>query len=224
MIRAIVVHQTKLISNIIASVLSDEPDISVVGRVSSIDEALALLELVDCNMILVSARLPDKGALKLTEAVNQKAPEIVVLVYGLPESEYLILQYVMAGASGYVLQDVPPERLLDNMRAAHEDKALVSPSVAAELMNQITKLAQISSQNSLDPSAVQELTPRENEVPERIDQGHTNKEIGERLVIEVGTVKNHVHNLLKKLDVRNREDAAAYVPLIKGEKPDLDLD
>lgn len=222
MIRAIVVHQTKLIANIIASVLSDEPDIHVVGRASSADETLAMLERTNCNMILVSARLPNKGALNLTEAVSQEAPDIVVLVFGLPESENLILRYVMAGASGYVLQDVPVEHLLDNIRAAHGDEALVSPSVAAALMTHIAELAQVSVRNSLDPSTVQELTPREQEVLELIGEGLTNQEIGERLYIEVGTVKNHVHNLLKKLDVSSRADAAAYLPLIKGEETNVD--
>jgi DNA-binding NarL/FixJ family response regulator len=222
MIRAIVVHQTGMIANVIASVLSEEPDIYVVGRASSADEALAMLERTNCNMILVSARLPNQGALKLTEAASQEAPDVLVLVFGLPESENLILRYVMAGASGYVLQDVPVEQLLDNMRAALDDKALVSPSVAAALMNHIAELAQISARNTLDPSAVQELTPRELEVLELIGKGLTNQEIGERLYIEVGTVKNHVHNLLKKLDVSSREDAAAYLPLIDDEETDVD--
>jgi RNA polymerase sigma factor (sigma-70 family) len=222
MIRALVVHQTKLIANIIASVLSEESDIHVVGRATSVDEAMALLDRTNCNMVLVSARLPNKGALELTEAVSQEKPEIVVLVFGLPESENLILQYVMAGASGYVLQDVPAEHLFENIRAAHEDKAIVSPTVAAALMTQIAELAQISARNTLDPAAVQELTPREQEVLELIGEGLTNQEIGERLYIEVGTVKNHVHNLLKKLDVGSRGDAAAYLPLIKGEEADPD--
>jgi len=222
MIRALVVHQTGLIANIIASVLDDEPDIQVVGRVSSVDEALTMLERTNCNMVLVSARLPNQGALELTEAVNQRAPEVVVLVYGLPESESLILQYVMAGASGYVLQDVPVKRLLDNMRAAHGDEALISPSVAAALMSHIADLAQISAGNSLDPSVWQELTPREQEVLELIGERLTNQEISERLFIEVGTVKNHVHNLLKKLDVSSREEAAAFLPLVKGEQTDVD--
>jgi DNA-binding NarL/FixJ family response regulator len=222
MIRVLVVHQTKLIANIIASVLSEEPDFHVVGRTSSIDEALALLERTNCNMVLVSARLPQNGALELTEAVSQKAPEIVVLVFGLPESESLILQYVMAGASGYVLQDVSAGRLFENIRAAHQDKALISPTVAAALMTQIAELAKVSARNNLDPLAVQELTPREQEVLELIGEGLTNQEIGEQLFIEVGTVKNHVHNLLKKLDVGSRDEAAAYLPLIKGEEPEVE--
>jgi len=82
-------------------------------------------------------------------------------------------------------------------------------------MTQITELAYISSQDGLDTTAVSELTNREREVLNLIGEGLTNQEIADQLFIEVGTVKNHVHNLLKKLDVSNREDAAAYLPYLE---------
>jgi DNA-binding NarL/FixJ family response regulator len=215
MVRVLVVHQTLLIGNIIASVLSDEKDITVVGRATTIDEAMTCLETERCNMVLVSAQLPDNGALKLTEAATEIDPKTKVLVTGLPESKNIILQYVMAGASGYVLEDVSVEHLLDHIRAAHDDQAIVSPEMAAALMTQITELAYISSQDRLDTTAVSELTNREREVLNLIGEGLTNQDIADKLFIEVGTVKNHVHNLLKKLDVSNREDAAAYLPYLE---------
>ena len=117
-----------------------------------------------------------------------------------------------------MLGEVPAEELLQNIRAAYADKALVSPSMAAVLMEQIAELAQMSSRIRLQPSAYNELTPRELEVLALIDKGLTNREIGERLFIEVGTVKNHVHNLLTKLDVGSREDAAAHLPYIQDQQ------
>lgn len=215
MVRVLVVHQTLLIGNIIASVLSTEKDITVVGQATTMAEALSYLETERCNMVLVSAKLPDNGALKLTEAATEIDPATKVLVTGLPESKNIILQYVMAGASGYVLEDVSVDHLLDHIRAAHDDQALVSPEMAAALMNQITELAYISSQDHLDTTAVADLTNREREVLNLIGEGLTNQEIADRLFIEVGTVKNHVHNLLKKLDVSSREDAAAYLPYLE---------
>jgi len=214
MIRVIVVHPAKLIANLIASVLSEEADIHVVGTAVAEDEALGKLELSHCNMVLAAASLPNEGALALTEKVTSAYPQTNVLVIGVPKNEGAILQYVMAGASGYVLQDVPVEQLLENVRAAHQDEALVSPTIAAALMNQVAELAQISAQYDLDPQAVAELTPRERDVLNLIGEGLTNQEIAERLVIEVGTVKNHVHNILRKLDVSSREEAASYLPLL----------
>lgn len=214
MIRVIVVHQAKLIANIIASVLSEEPDIHVVSTAVTVEDALGKLQLSNCNMILAAANLPDDGALSLTKAVTASHPNTNVLIIGVPKSESVILRYVMAGAAGYVLKDVPVERLLDNVRAAHQDEALISPTIAAALMNQVAELAQISSQYTLDPQAIADLTAREREVLNLIGEGLTNQEIAERLFIEVGTVKNHVHNILKKLDVSSREEAAAYLSLL----------
>jgi DNA-binding NarL/FixJ family response regulator len=217
MIRVIVVHQAKLIANIIASVLSEEPDIHVVSTAVTVEEVLGKLERSNCNMVLAAANLPDGGALTLIEAVTAAYPQTNVLIIGVPKSERVILQYVMAGAAGYVLKDVPVERLLDNVRAAHQDEALISPTIAAALMNQVAELAQISTQYMLDPQAVADLTTREREVLSLIGDGLTNQEIAERLFIEVGTVKNHVHNILRKLDVNSREEAASYLSLLDDE-------
>lgn len=217
MIHVLIVHQTALIGSIISSVLSGEPDIEVLGQASSVDEALSKLEEEDYNVILVTATLPDNGAMRLTEAVAEVAPDVKVLVTGLPEAKSAILQFVTAGASGYVLQDVPVENLLDNVRAVHDDKAIVSPDIAAALMTQVSKLARISAQSDLDPAAYDELTPREHDVLNLIGEGLTNQEIADRLFIEVGTVKNHVHNILKKLDASSRDEAAAHLPFIREE-------
>lgn len=219
MIRLIIVHQTKLIANIIATVLSEQSDIHVVGTAVSGDEALEKISLSNTNMILAAATLPNQGALELTGAVAESHPNIKVLIIGVPKSKNIILQYVMAGAAGYVLQDVPVDRLLENVRAAYQDEALISPKIAAAMMQQIAELAQISSQYDLDPELIATLTPRERDVLNLIGDGLSNQEIGEKLVIEVGTVKNHVHSILKKLEVNSREEAASYLQLI-----DNDLD
>lgn len=217
MIRVVVVHQTRLIASLVAISLQDEEDIQVVGQANSEAEALKLIERSSCNIVLVAATLPDNGALTLTQALTQTNPEIKVLVFGVPKSKVLILQYVMAGAAGYVLQEVAADRMFDNIRAAHEGKALVSPDIAAAFIEHITELAQLSSRVNLHPAAYESLTPRELEVLELIDAGLSNQEIADRLFIEVGTVKNHVHNILRKLDVSSREDAAAHLPFIKNE-------
>lgn len=218
MIRILIVHPTRLICSLYASVLEERPNMEVVAQATSKKEALSKLHSSGCNLVLVSATLEDNGALQLTKDIAQNYPEIKVLVVGLPESKYVILQYVMAGASGYVLQDVTVERLFKNIQAAQEDKALVSPMMAAALMEHVAELANISARPYLQPDAYSELTGRELEVLELIDEGLTNQEIADRLFIEVGTVKNHVHNILKKLDVASREDAAAHLPYIQQDE------
>lgn len=217
MIKVIIAHQTRLICNIIASVLSDESDITVIGKADNVADALNLLKNQTCDIMLVSGLLPNDGALEITQEAAKITPDTKVLVIGIPESKQIILQYVMAGASGYVLQDVSVERLLDNVRAVYGEQALVSPAIAAALMTHLSELAQVSSQTNFDSSAYEGLTPREREVLDLIAEGMTNQEIADCLFIEVGTVKNHVHNILKKLDVNSREEAASYVPFMQNE-------
>lgn len=220
MIRILVVQPTRIVSSLYASVLDDRPNMQVVAQVTAIDDALRLVESSRCNIVLVSAGFPDNGALELTRTISRQHPNVKVMVVGLPESRHAILQYVMAGASGYVLQDVTVDRLIENIQAAQEDKALVSPTIAAALMEHVAELAQVSAQPYLNPDAYAALTPRELEILQLIGDGLTNQEIADRLVIEVGTVKNHVHSILSKLDVSSREDAAVHLPFILGGNED----
>lgn len=214
MIRVFVVHHAKLIANIIATVLGDEPDIFVSGTAVEPQEALDKLSRSNCDVVLVAANIPQDGALQLTRTIARSSPETEVLIIGVPHSQNVIMRYVAAGAGGYVLENVPVERLLENVRAAHDKKALISPDIAAALMDQVAYLVQVSTQNRLNPESVESLTPREREVLNLIGQSLTNQEIADRLTIEVGTVKNHVHNILSKLDAANREEAATYLPLL----------
>lgn len=220
MIRLLVVHPTRLVGSLYASVFDDKPNMEVVGQTTTVKDALDQVEKVSFDIVLASATLADNGALDLTKEISQNHPDIKVLIVGVPESKSAILQYVMAGASGYVLQDVTTDVLIKNVKAAQEDKALVSPAMAAAFMDHIAELAHISTGPYLQPGAYAELTPRELEVLELIGEGLTNQEIADQLYIEVGTVKNHVHNILKKLDVASREDAAAHLPFIKQDGPD----
>ncbi len=213
MIRVLLVSEMSLVCNVIASVLEDEPDITVVGRATSAEEALAQID--EADVALVSTRLPDDSALSLTESVVERDPATKVIVLGLRESEQTILQYVEAGADGYVLRDNSVDKLLDNIRAADDEEALVSPDVAYALMSRVTELAQLFSDVEAGIDQPVDLTPREREVLDLIAEGLTNREIADRLYIEVGTVKNHVHSILQKLDVNSREDAAAYLAIIK---------
>jgi DNA-binding NarL/FixJ family response regulator len=202
-------------SNVIAAALEDEPDIEVVGCAVSVEEALEIIQWEDVDILLVSTRLPEQGALRLTEAVTEKTPATDVLVLGVTEKKERVLQYVEAGAVGYILKDDTVEDMLEAIRAAQKGKALVSPEIASALMDRVSELAGMFA--DLETGVVEraDLTSREVEVLELLGQNLTNQQIAERLVIEVGTVKNHVHSILNKLNVSTRDEAAAYLALIK---------
>lgn len=211
MIRILIVHETPLICNVLAALLTDETDIEVTGCASSPKEAINRIEA--CDIALVSTNLPDNAALQLAQTAAEIHPSAKILVMGLAESEAEIIQYVEAGASGYILKEDSVEEMLRQIRAIYEGEALVTPEIASALINRVGELSQLFSEaGQISGSAG--LTPREREVLQLIGQKLTNQEIADRLVIEVGTVKNHVHSILEKLNVSSRHDAAAYWTII----------
>lgn len=213
MIRVLLVNEVRLVSNVIAAVMDGVTDISAVGAAATIEEALTRLDT--CDVLLVSARLPGDGALRLTQAVAKTNPSVRVLVLGLSETRERIMRYIEAGASGYVLKDDSVDDLLERIRAAHAGQALVSPELTAAFIERISELARMSADMENGIAGSPDLTSREYEILEMIGQDLTNQEIAEQLCIEVGTVKNHVHSILQKLNVSSRRDAAAYLAIFK---------
>ncbi len=213
-IRLLLVNEIQLMGNVIVAALDDEPDILVTACVTTYEDALHVIGETDVDVALVSTRLPDHGGLRLTGAISEIAPTTKVLALGLTEEKKRVLRYVEAGASGYILKDDSLEDLVEIVRATQEGKVFVSPQIAAALMERLSDLAQMFTgieTNMTDPTS---LTSREMEVLELISKGFTNQQIAQHLVIEVGTVKNHVHNILEKLNVSSRGEAAAYLAFI----------
>jgi DNA-binding NarL/FixJ family response regulator len=220
MIRVLLVNEFQLMGNIIAEVLEDEPDIEVIGCVTTPQNALEKVANEEVDMVLISTRLPDDGALQLTVAMTEKDSSLKVLALGVSEKKERVLQFVEAGATGYIRKDDSVDDLIKAIRAAHKDQAKVSPKVAAALMARVSELTDLLTMvESGTLEDYNELTPRELEVLELIGKGYSNQKIADNLYIEIGTVKNHVHSILNKLDVRTRDDAAAYLAIIMKEEP-----
>ncbi len=217
-IRVLVVHGVRLMGNVIAAALKKEPDMEVVGTATGLAEALA--QVSHCELVLMRSSLPDNGALELTRAVVRANPSVKVVAVGLAESETDILPYIEAGAVGYVLMEDSVEGLLKTIRAVHSGEAHLSPEIAIALIARVAELAELSQAEGavLRPpaEAPPELTPREREVLGLIAEGLNNAEISERLAIELGTAKNHVHSILKKLNVGSREEAAASLARVEA--------
>jgi DNA-binding NarL/FixJ family response regulator len=212
MIRVGLVTSIQILGNVIAAVLDNEPDIAVVGSTTVVDEVLSLAER--CDVLIVSTRLSDNGALQITQSVAAANLATKVLILGLAESSEEVLQYVEAGAAGYVLQDDSVDDLLAKLRSTYAGAAVVSPEIATLLMARVAELAQTPGKEPPQLDTRPELTPREREILQLIGQGLSNQAIADQLVIEVGTVKNHVHRILHKLNVADRQSAASYLDLI----------
>ncbi len=205
MIRVLIVEEVRAICEIIATVLRAEPDVAVAGCATQLEEAVAFLG--DCDVVLVNTTLHNEASARLIRTLRKLAPKVKIIVMGLVRSQHAILQCIEAGVSGYVLKDSSLEDLLKNIRAAYNNEALVSPPIAAALMSYVAELVGFDPAGEQELCAPQSLTRREREVLNLVQQGLTNQEIAESLVIELGTVKNHVHNILRKLNVNSRRDA-----------------
>lgn len=214
-INLLLVNETRLMGNVIAAALDGEPDIHVLACVTNVEDAMKIVQEMHVDVALVSTRLPEQGALKLTSSITELRPSTKVLALGLTEEKQRVLRYVEAGAAGYVLKDDSLEDLIQTVRAAQDGRVFVSPQIAAALIERLSNLAHMFSTVENSVSDMTSLTSREMEVLKLIGDGLTNQQISQQLVIEVGTVKNHVHNILDKLKVSSRGEAAAYLAFIK---------
>ncbi len=197
-----------------AQALAYEDDIKVIGQAASIHEMGR--DITSCEVVLLRANVPTDRALKAVSQIVKLNPTCKVLVFGLKKSEAAALAFIEAGCTGYVFEGDSYAELVRNIHAVKVNRARISAHMAVCLMKRVQELRTISAQ--LDHvyqyrSRYEQLTGREREVLELIGQGLTNRRIAKRLYVESGTVKNHVHNILKKLQVRNRQDAAAFLAL-----------
>jgi len=214
--KVLLVIEVPLIGNIFASVLEAEPDIQVAGCVTSVQDALTFIQGQEANVVLVSAGLADQGALTLIRAIVDRAPVTRVLALGLSEDDKnATLRYIEAGAAGYILKDSSLNELIEIIRLAQKGEARISTKMAGAMMERLSNLARMFSAFDSKVDGDIHLTSRELEVLQCIGQGLTNQEIAARLVVEVGTVKNHVHSILEKLNVSSRDEAASYLAFIK---------
>jgi DNA-binding NarL/FixJ family response regulator len=216
LIRVLLVFEVRLIGNIFSSVLEEEADIKVVGCVTTQKDGIEFIQTQEVNIALVSAGLPNQGALEFTRTLIEHGLCTKVLVLGLSdENKNEALRYIEAGACGYILKDSSVNELVEAVRLAQKGEAQISGRIAGAIMERLFHLARMFSavENRIDGDV--RLTSREIEVLQFIGEGLTNQEIAAQLVVEVGTVKNHVHSILEKLNVSNREEAASYLAFIK---------
>ncbi len=210
MIRILIADDSGLICDAMRTVLDQEKEIYVVGCARTLEEAEFLNR--HANMLLVGSALDGESTLDFVRNTHSTDADKKIIVVGIRNDPELITQYIEAGAVGYVSRQESMSRLVEKIHAVHNGQAIVSPDVALHLMRRLAQLAQqpFVPGWGLDSTAgLHELTAREREVLSLIGAGYSNREIAEDLVIGWGTVKNHVHNILKKLETSSRHEAAA---------------
>jgi DNA-binding NarL/FixJ family response regulator len=201
--RVLIVSEIRLYREGLAEMLHSEDGVDVVGTAAGADEAVRALRDGKPDIVLLDMAIPDNAW--LVSALVAAVPGTRVVALAVPENEREVLACAEAGVAGYVTREGSVEDLVAAVESVARGEILCSPRMAATLFQRIATLALERSPGSIESR----LTSRELEILDLIDQGLSNKEIARRLTIELSTVKNHVHNILEKLNVSRRSEAAA---------------
>ncbi|MBB3196170.1 response regulator [Roseateles terrae] len=200
MIEVLVVDDHPMFRQGVVHSLSQEPGFRVVGETASGEEALALAQALLPTVVLLDISMPGWNGIVTAERIAMACPATVIVMLTSSEDKDKLLAALKAGARGYVLKGVSARELAQVLRAAVAGEVYVSPSIAAEMLVSLTQRKA--------PDPLQELTDRERTILSLIGRGRTNREIGDELHLAEKTIKHYVTNILQKLQVRSRVEAA----------------
>jgi len=206
-IRVLLVDDHVLFRKGLASLIDPLEDMEVVGEAGDGREALERARELMPDLILMDIHMPGWDGLKATQLIKEEMPYVKIVMLTISDDDEDIFEAIKSGAQGYILKNLEPEDLFEMLRGVYRGEASISGLTAARILNEFARLAQRKSSVS---SSGESLTPREREVLQLVAQGATNKEIASQLFIAENTVKNHLRNILAKLHVQNRVQAAAY--------------
>jgi two-component system nitrate/nitrite response regulator NarL len=219
--RIFIVHENQTVAGHVMASLSQEPQLYVADLLSTANEALAYIGNSNCDIVLVSAKLANDGALKILKALRQRAIKAKVLITGLSDNTQQVIRYIAAGAAGYILEKEHVQQWARHIHAVQAGMALISPAVTAAIMEHLNHLSRLTTRFEPQTNLFSSLTQREIEILQMLAVGSSNQLIADKLIISVGTVKNHVHSVLKKLKLRSRKEAATYLSMVNGSGPEL---
>jgi DNA-binding NarL/FixJ family response regulator len=188
-------------------ILDQQPDFEIVGEAGDGLAAIEAIRRINPDVVLMDLRMPNLGGAEATRRIKVDAPGIKVIVLTTFEEDEEVFSALRAGASGFLLKDSSSQKLCEAIRLAARGETWLQPSVAAKLVAEFGRLTPRSP--SPQPRTLLEpLSPREQEVLRCLAGGMSNKEIGAKLTISEGTVKNHMSQVLGKLQVLDRTQAA----------------
>ncbi len=198
-IRLLIVEDQTLMRQGLRTILELEPGLEVIGEAAGGESGRRLALELRPDVILMDVQMPELNGVEATARLCRDWPEARVIILTTFDRDDYVFQGVRAGALGYLLKDTPADRLIDTIRRVHRGEVFIQPEIASRALREMVHP---------QTPAVEPLSDREREVLVLVAQGLANREIAERLVITEGTVKNHVSNILGKLQAENRTQAA----------------
>ena len=217
-IKVLIADDHTLFRRGIASALANQADLEVVGEAVDGLEAIAKAKKLIPDVVLMDLNMPNCSGLEATQALQSEMPQVKILVLTVSDSEADLFAAVKFGARGYLLKKAEPEELVHAIISVAQGGVMVSPLMATKLLAEFNDMA-AGIQKVPVEQAEAKLSPREGEVLQQVAKGATNKEIADSLFISENTVKTHLQNIMEKLHLANRSQAAAYA-VKKGLVPD----
>jgi DNA-binding NarL/FixJ family response regulator len=189
-------------------VLQGEAGLELVGEASDGQEAVKLASEVVPDVVLMDIRMPKMTGIEAARRMKEVAPSAKIVILTISDEDDDLFEAIRAGASGYLLKDIPLDELADSVRSVHGGQSLINPSMAGKLLSEFATLARRDAED--EPAKhvqAPKLTDREMEVLRLVARGLNNRDIAKELFISENTVKNHVRNILEKLQIHSRMEA-----------------
>ena len=207
-IRVLVVDDHALFRRGLEMVLEQEPDIEVVGEASDGTEAVEQATETTPDVVLMDVRMPRRGGIDACTAIKDAVPSTKIIMLTISDEEADLYDAIKAGAMGYLLKEISIEEVASAIRAVHGGQSLISPSMASKLLNEFASMIKRTDERQQVPTP--RLTDREMEVLRLVAKGLNNRDIAKQLYISENTVKNHIRNILEKLQLHSRMEAVVY--------------
>ncbi|MEN8097549.1 MAG: response regulator transcription factor [Chloroflexota bacterium] len=205
-LRILLVDDHDLFRKGIARLIDAQPDFEVVGEAQDGPTAVRQIQRLKPDVVLMDIEMPGGNGIEATRTVKSESPDVQVVMLTVSDEDENLFSAIRAGATGYLLKNVKPEELFKRLRGISKGEAAISAILATKIMAEFARL------DSAVPAKeeIEGLSPREREVLVYVSRGLTNRKIGETLHIAENTVKNHLRNILEKLHLNNRAQAAAF--------------
>jgi two-component system, NarL family, response regulator LiaR len=202
-IRILIADDHDVVREGLRALIRSEPGMTLVGEAENGSQAIELTRALQPDVLLLDMIMPGMNGLDVIEAIKGKVSPVRILVLTSFSDDELVFPAIKSGAGGYLLKNTHPSVLLQSIRDVHAGMASMSPSIAAILMRELQRPAEL-------PPTEEPLTDREVDILRLIARGLSNDEIAEKLFISEGTVRTHVSRILSKLHLANRTQAALY--------------
>ncbi|HEX9552039.1 MAG TPA: response regulator transcription factor [Streptosporangiaceae bacterium] len=206
-IRTLIVDDHALFRRGLEIVLVTEPDIEVVGEAGDGAEAVQRAGESLPDVVLMDIKMPRSSGIEACRSIKDVAPSARIIILTMSDEEEDLFDAIKAGASGYLLKDIPLDQVAEAVRSVHGGQSLISPSMAGKLLTEFASIARRETEESPREVPAPKLTDREIQVLKLVARGMNNRDIAKELFISDNTVKNHVRNILEKLQIHSRMEA-----------------